>query len=78
VRPGTQPGEGIVLRGRGMPLLRRPGRRGDLRVVINVVIPRQLSEEQRSLLTQLAASMTDANMRSDESMFSKLKRTLRA
>ena len=77
VRPGTQPGETIELRGRGMPLLRRPGRRGDLRVVVNVVIPRQLSEEQRSLLTQLAASMTDANMRSDESMFAKLKRTLR-
>ena len=77
VRPGTQPGEGIVLKGRGMPLLRRPGRRGDLRVVINVVIPRQLNEEQRRLLEQLAESMTDANMRSDESMFAKLKRTLR-
>ncbi|HTN23501.1 MAG TPA: molecular chaperone DnaJ [Solirubrobacteraceae bacterium] len=77
VRPGTQPGETIELRGRGMPLLRRPGRRGDLRVVVNVVIPRQLSEEQRSLLTKLAASMTEANMRSDESMFAKLKRTLR-
>ena len=30
VRPGTQPGETIELRGRGMPVLRRPGRRGDL------------------------------------------------
>jgi molecular chaperone DnaJ len=77
VRPGTQPGETIELRGRGMPLLRRPGRRGDLRVVVNVVIPRQLNEEQRRLLTQLAETMTDANMRSDESMFAKLKRTLR-
>ena len=41
-RPGTQPGETIALRGKGMPVLRRPGRRGDLRVVVNVVIPRQL------------------------------------
>ena len=77
VRPGTQPGETLELRGRGMPLLRRPGRRGDLRVVVNVVIPRHLSEEQRKLLGRLAESMTDANMRSDESMFAKLKRTLR-
>jgi molecular chaperone DnaJ len=77
VRPGTQPGETIELRGRGMPLLRRPGRRGDLRVVVNVVIPRQLNEEQRRLLTKLADSMTEVNMRSDESMFAKLKRTLR-
>jgi len=77
VRPGTQPGETIPMRGRGMPVLRRPGRRGDLRVVINVVIPRHLDEKQRELLENLAASMTDDNLRSDESMFAKLKRTLR-
>src|SRR3954453_16788327 len=33
---GTQPGEIFVVRGQGMPRLRRPGRRGDLRVVANV------------------------------------------
>ena len=36
---GTQPGETIVLRGRGLPPLSR-GRTGDLRVVVNVAIPR--------------------------------------
>ena len=46
---GTQPGETITLRGQGMPILRRPGRRGDLRVVVNVVIPRKLSREQREI-----------------------------
>ena len=60
-----------------MPLLRRPGRRGNLRVVVNVVIPRRLNEHQRGLLEQLAASMTDSNVKSDESLFDKLKRTLR-
>ncbi len=45
---GTQPGEVLTLRGEGMPSLRR-GRRGDLRVVVNVVIPRRLSAEQREL-----------------------------
>ncbi len=77
IRPGTQPGETVELRGRGMPILRRPGRRGDLRVVVNVVIPRQLNDVQRKLLGQLADSMTDANMKTEESMFAKLKRTLR-
>jgi len=77
VRPGTQPGETIELKGRGMPILRRPGRRGDLRVVVNVQIPRKLSEPQRKLFEQLAESMTDSNLKSDESMFTKLKRTLR-
>jgi molecular chaperone DnaJ len=76
LRPGTQPGETIELRGRGMPILRRPGRRGDLRVVVNVVIPRQLTEEQRTLLTRLAETLTEANSRSEESMFAKLKRVL--
>lgn len=76
VRPGTQPGEVYELRGRGMPLLRRPGRRGDLRVIVNVVIPRQLNEEQKRLMQRLAETMTEANTKSEESMFAKLKRVL--
>jgi molecular chaperone DnaJ len=76
VRPGTQPGESYELRGRGMPLLRRPGRRGDLRVIVNVVIPRQLNEEQKKLMQRLAETMSDANTTSEESMFAKLKRVL--
>ncbi len=73
---GTQPGEVITLRGGGMPSL-RGGRRGDLRVVVNVVIPRRLSEEQRELIGRLQATLTEENMRSDESMFAKLRRALR-
>ncbi len=59
-----------------MPLLRRPGRRGDLRIIVNVVIPRQLTDEQRKLMQRLADTMTDANTKSEESMFAKLKRAL--
>jgi molecular chaperone DnaJ len=72
---GTQPGDALTLRGHGMPSLGR-GRRGDLRVVVNVVIPRRLSEEQRELLEQLKATLTPENLRSDESMFAKLRRAL--
>jgi molecular chaperone DnaJ len=77
IEPGTQPGEVVELRGRGMPLLRRPGRRGDLRIVTNVVVPRRLTDEQRGLLERLAETTTDAGTRPDESVFAKLKRTLR-
>jgi molecular chaperone DnaJ len=59
-----------------MPSLRR-GTRGDLRVVINVVIPRRLSREQRELLERLSDSLTSENLHSDESMFSRLRRALR-
>ena len=75
VAPGTQPGEIITLRGEGMPRLQRHGH-GDLRVVVNVQIPRRLSDEQRSLLQALSATITEDNMRADESMFSRLRRSL--
>ena len=73
VPAGTQPHETLVIRGAGMPALR--GRRtGDLRVVVNVVIPRHLSREQRELLHQLSDSMTEHNLRTEDGVFGKLKR----
>jgi molecular chaperone DnaJ len=75
VPAGTQPGETILLRGRGMPPLQR-GRTGDLRVVVNVTIPRRLTGDQRDLMERLAASLTEENSRSDEGMLAKLKRAL--
>ena len=76
VPAGTQPGEIFVVRGEGMPRLRRPGRRGDLRVVANVVVPRRLSREQRKLAEKLADSITEENVRTDETLVGKLKRLL--
>jgi molecular chaperone DnaJ len=77
IEPGTQPGTVLTLRGKGMPSLRR-GRKGDQRVVVNVVIPRKLSAEQRDLLKQFAATLGDDNLRedSDESLFARVKRAL--
>jgi molecular chaperone DnaJ len=70
---GTQPHEILVVRGAGMPSLR--GRRtGDVRVVVNVVIPKRLRKEQKELLERLAESMTEDNLRTDEGVFAKLRR----
>jgi molecular chaperone DnaJ len=63
VRPGTQPGAEIRLRGRGVPHLRRPGTRGDLHVLVDVTVPTKLSARQRELLEQYAA---ESGERSDE------------
>jgi molecular chaperone DnaJ len=76
VPAGTQPGEVITMRGQGMPSL-RGGRRGDLRVVVNVLIPRRLSEAQRELLGQLSDTLTEENLRSNESVLGKPRRALR-
>ena len=54
------------------------GRRGDLRVVVNVVVPRKLNREQRKLAEKLADSMTAANVATEESLVGKLKRLLGA
>jgi molecular chaperone DnaJ len=58
-----------------MPALRR-GRHGDLRVVVNVLVPRRLTEEQLELMERLNDSLTDENLRSQESVFAKLRRAL--
>ena len=77
VKAGTQPGETIVLRHKGLPELRR-NRRGDLRVVVDVVIPRKLDRDQKRLLEQLADSLTEANLDGGgESVLGKLRRVLR-
>ena len=78
VRPGTQPGTVVTLRERGMPTLGR-GRRGDQQVVLNVVIPRNLSGRQRELLEELRGSLTEENLREaeDDSILAKVKRALR-
>ena len=54
VRPGTQPGAEIRLRGRGAPHLRRAGARGDLHVQVRVTVPSRLSKEQREALEAYA------------------------
>jgi molecular chaperone DnaJ len=78
VPAGTQPGTVVTLRGRGMPSIGR-GRRGDQRVVLNVVIPRNLSGRQRELLDELHASLTEENLREGEpeSILGKLRRAFR-
>src|ERR687892_237084 len=78
VRPGTQPGTVVTLRGKGMPSIGRRGR-GDQQVVLNVVIPRKLTRRQRELLEELRGSLTDDNLREveDESILAKVKRALR-
>jgi molecular chaperone DnaJ len=73
VPAGTQPGTIVTLRARGMPTLGR-ARRGDQRVVLNVVVPRNLSDDQRALMDQLEDSLTDDNLHEHESVLKRLRR----
>jgi molecular chaperone DnaJ len=51
--PGTQSGEVLTLRGRGLPHLGGGGR-GDLHVRVQVWTPQQLTDEQETLFRRLA------------------------
>lgn len=52
IPPGAQSGHEIRLRGKGVPQLRGAGR-GDLHVIVNVVVPSKLSKRERELLREL-------------------------
>jgi molecular chaperone DnaJ len=54
IRPGTQPGDAMTLRGLGVTHLRGTGR-GDLIVHSNVLTPVKLDAQQEDLLRQFAA-----------------------
>lgn len=53
VKPGTQPGSKVRLKGKGD--LRRDGTRGNLILTYNVQLPSHLSERQKDLLRQMQA-----------------------
>jgi molecular chaperone DnaJ len=72
LEPGTQPGAVVVLSGKGMPVLQ--GRsRGDQRVLVNVVVPRHMSDEQRRLLEEFDTHTDERTYKPDEGFFDKLK-----
>ncbi len=75
-RAGTQPGEIHVLRGKGMPVLQGFGR-GDHRVLVNVAVPRALSDEQRRLLGEFERAGHAGNYERDEGFFEKLRAAFR-
>jgi len=53
IHAGTQVGEVVTLRGKGMPRFRSYGR-GDLLVRIGITVPQKLTTNQKALLEQLA------------------------
>jgi molecular chaperone DnaJ len=71
-KPGTQPGEVRVLRGKGMPVLRGFGR-GDHRLLVNVVIPRRLSDEQRHALEEFDRRADASTYGHHEGLFGRIR-----
>ena len=72
IKPGTQPGTEIRLRGKGVPHLRRSGVRGDLHVIVDIGVPTHLSKAQREALHAYAAA-TDEPVSEDTSLLGKVR-----
>ncbi|MBE7169785.1 MAG: J domain-containing protein [Williamsia sp.] len=56
VKPETQNGSKIRLKGKGFPVYKKEGEFGDLFVTYTVKIPTNLTDKQRALFQELAAS----------------------
>ena len=74
---GTQPGDVKVFRNRGVPVLQGYGR-GDLKVIVNVTVPRNLGADQKELLQRFEELTTDKNYRPDEGFLEKLRAAFRS
>ena len=69
---GTQPGREFMLRRRGVPRLQASGR-GDLRVIIKVVVPSKLTDDEVEVLRLFAQQRGEEVAPADKSLFSKIK-----
>ncbi len=63
IPPLTQNGRRFRLSGKGMPVLGRSDRRGDLFARVSVVLPEQLSESERALFEELRQTTEAATAR---------------
>ncbi len=76
VPAGTQHGDTVRLKGRGMPRIGGGGSRGDLYVHLGVEVPKKLTKRQRELMSELAEEFGDET-NSNRSGLDRLKDWLR-
>lgn len=72
IKEGTQPGDIIRLKGKGVPYLNGRGN-GDLIARITVEVPKNLSGKQKELLKAFEESLGDKNYQRRKSFFDKVK-----
>lgn len=72
IKEGTQPGDIVTLKGKGIPYLNGRGR-GDLLMRITIEVPKNLTAEQKKQLRALDESMGEKNYQKRRTFFEKLK-----
>jgi curved DNA-binding protein len=56
VKPETQNGAKVKLKGKGLPVYKKEGQHGDLYITYDVQIPTNLTDKQKQLFEELAKS----------------------
>jgi len=73
LKPGTQPGTVVKLKGKGVPNVRNNRVVGDLLVKLNVTVPTQMSDRQRELLVAFNDEMGEEYKDHKKRWFDKVK-----
>lgn len=73
IKPGTQTGTRITIRGKGVPSVRKANTYGDLIATLKVTIPTSLSDKERDLLIQFGQENGDYHESNNKSFFDKIK-----
>ena len=55
IKEGTQSGSKIRLRGKGMPLMKNPSQKGDQYAVVQIQVPRNVSQQAKNKLKEFEA-----------------------
>jgi molecular chaperone DnaJ len=77
VKEGTQPGDTLTLRGKGIPFKNRAGVRGDHTVRFSVEVPIKMTEDQKAKIRAFDASLTEKNYQKRGSFFDRVKNMFR-
>jgi molecular chaperone DnaJ len=72
VPEGTQHGDQLRVRGKGIPYLNSSGR-GDLVVTVDVRVPTRLTREQKKLFEQLRETLPTENEPQERGLLDKVK-----
>ena len=73
IKEGTQPGDVLRIKGKGIPYINGRGT-GDLLLKASVEVPRNLTAEQKKLLRAFEDSTGDKNYQKRRSFFDKIKK----
>jgi molecular chaperone DnaJ len=72
VPEGAQHGTTVVLEGQGMPVLGRPGKKGDLKVILGIDVPKKLSSKQRELIKNLSEILETESAQKGRGIFERM------